>query len=365
VTILTVDPVRMTASVLSSDGQVLPDVLIISEAGPDGGGDISTPEPGWKGKLTHELGMEAIEHCFPPASYFAEGRPPEHDDYDKALNTWLSLTGSPTPYRVVEHKVKNFRSHRPYDLIAGDRGFRSSDGASVFALRGGVAGIKVDDLCQLLMMQVDHLTRLVSRQFQMFTDWGHIEILNDEGKTKLHMRCNMHGPNTYDDKFAFDLVLGKSDSEGSPFLSWTLHAKDCETPVATFQLDQNGVQHRWLKGDELTEINGNQGVGITKNQKLIVGGSQEIDVDGSSVETIGVKKTINSPHVHLGGEGGQPAVMGTDAVNLLKKLIQYINTELVLVSPMGPTFPPGAAAAGHPFVDGLDILSHVVDLTKN
>jgi hypothetical protein len=347
VTILTVDPVRHTATVLDTHHRVQT-VPILRDSGPDGEGDFSTPMPGWRGILTNELGFDALHHCFPSPRYFSEGRAPETDDYVQTVNTWLSLTGAYTPYRKVEHaQGEDRRSHRPHDLLAGDWGVRTSEGASVYALRGGVAGLKAGDLCQLVLNQVDDLARLVSRNVDLFTDWGHIQIINDAGKTKLTLRANDRAADTYKDRFAYELTIG--DADGPDFLRAELRTTDGLTPAMSVRIDRKGNRFASLANDEVVQIDGHQGLSVARNQKLVVGGDQDIEVDGTALEHVKIEKTIKSPSLNLGADNttNEPAVLGHKLTKYIERIVQYINYELMLATPMGgmPTL-PGAASLG-------------------
>lgn len=350
--LLTVDPVRRTATVLASDQRVLSDLMIIGESGNDGGGDFSTPEPGWHALLTEKLGRTAIECCFPPATYFSEGRPPEYDDYAKVLNTFLSLTSAPGPYRKIENGNISYRAHHPYDLVAGDRGFRTSEGAAVFALRGGVAGIKVDDLCQILLNQVDHLTRIVSRNFDLMTDSGMLSSSNVKGAALWSLTANSAAKNTYNSVSEFTLGLGTNPS--GAFIDWSLYSKTGDVPVASYKLDQTGTRHTYLKGDDLSEVGGHQGIGVAGAQKVIVGQDQDIEVDGQHI--------LKCADVNLGGLGGEKAPMGEELLAFLQKLKLFLDTQLMVMTPLGPST-PGAFMFQSPEVP--DLLSNVVKYIKD
>lgn len=358
-TVQTVDPLAHSATMLGGKDDRHEHVPILGMVGPDGEGHFDTPMPGWRGTLTDELGFTAFHHGMPSHAFSRGDLPPENDEYDDVLNTWLTLTGTPTVYRSIAHKSRNYRSHRPADLIAGDLGFRTAEGSSVFALRGGVAGMKASDLCQFILSQVDDLARLVTRNFDLFSDWGTIQLVNENGKTALKVRGNAKAENTYADKFDFELSLGS----GENFMSLTLLDKASEAAVYTVVVDQKGNQHVYLKKDLVVEIEGNQAVGITKNQKLIVGGKQDVEVDESSIETIGTKKTIKSPKVHLGAEGGEKAPMGQELKTWLEDLVLWIDTKMLLQSPSGPCMTV-KVSAGPPPPAVPDFLSSVVDYIK-
>jgi hypothetical protein len=346
-TVLTVDPVRHTATVLTSDNRVLRDIPIIKDTGGHGAGDFSTPEPGWQCVLTQAIGVEAIDFCFPAATYFSDGQPPEHDENTQAVNTFLSLTGAPAPYRKVENPTKSFRGRRPYDLIAGDQGFRTSEGASVFALRGGVAGIKVDDLCQILLNQVDHLTRVVSRQFELMTDAGIIQSENDKGKTSFRVRANSAARNTYSDAYEFDLKVGANASKA--FIDYELRSPDTRERSASLKMDQTGTSVAYQRGDDLREVGGRQGLGVAGNQKIIVAGNQDIEVDGNH--------RLKCGNVNLGDNGGEKAPMGEQLQRYLDELKFFLDTQLMVMTSMGPST-PGAFMKPSPTVPRL--LSDVV-----
>lgn len=95
--------------------------------------------------------------------------------------------------------------------------------------------------------------------------------------------------------------------------------------------------------------------------------------DGSSVEfdrASGVLKVdaksqviLKAPAVDLGDTGGQKTAMGEDLKAYLEQLVQFINTQLILQSPAGPTV-PGAAAGGATAPSVPDFLSSVVKSVK-
>lgn len=357
-TVLTVDPLRQVATVLDAKNSLHEEIPTMEAAGPDGEGWFGTPMPGHRATISHELGFTAIHHLVPGPTYFKETNGPETDEYTQEINTWLALTGTPKLYRVVEGTKKNFRSHRPSDLVAGDLGFRTAEGASVFALRGGVAGLKVSDLCQILLNQVDDILKLVSRNMDVFSDWGSLQFINKSGKTVMQMKGNALAKNTYGDKHQFVLTVG----DGENFLDLQVLDKACEEPVFSVKVDQKGNQHVFLAKDQMIEINGLQAIGVTKSQKVIVGKDQEIEVDGKHKLTAGTSSTVKSPAVHLGDEGGQKAPMGEDLVDYLKKLETFWMQQAIITTPAGATIPGATLSTPYPSVP--DLLSATVDYIK-
>jgi hypothetical protein len=246
----------------------------------------------------------------------------------------------------------NWRSNRPTDLIAGDWGHRSAEGATVYALRGGVAGVKVSDLCQLLLDSVDDLARLCGRNIDVFSDWGSMQLINDNGKTRYVIKGNALAGDTYGDRYAYEASIGDGDN----FSSLVIRDKKLEKVVYSTTIDQHGNRHVFMAGDSLTEIHGSEGKGITGDQKLVVGGSQDIEVD--------VESTLKCPKVHIGGRGGERAPMGVQLTEYLKSVKNFVDTQMMVQTPFGPSM-PGVLSTGFPFPPVPDFLSNVVDYVKD
>lgn len=343
-TVMTVDPVRRTASLLGGRDDDKRNLPWWGPVGPDGDGWFGTPAPGWKAVVGRRMGTDAIEGYAAGPTLF-KGDSPEKDDYADEVSTYLSLTGTLKVYRAFEGTDKNFRSHFPGDLLAGDQGFRTAEGAMVYAGRGGIAGIKVTDLCQILLSQVDDLVRLVSRNFEVMSDWGEIQTVNEGGKTRLVMKGNATAKETYAGTYSFTASIG----DGDAFIDIALTGAGGQ--VWSMRVDPKGNQHLVAAGDKIEQVQGHHALAVTKDQKTIIGGTQEVEVDGGY--------TLKSPHVHLGDAGGQPAPLGNALTAYLKSLVSFLNNEMTLavISPGMPT-KPGAV---YPCPDVPDFLSAVVD----
>lgn len=344
-TVMTVDPVRQTLTMQGGRDDTSKGIPWAGGVGPDGEGWFGTPSPGWKGAVGKRLGTDAVEMFGPGPTLFKQGSP-EKDDYADEVSTFLSLTGTPKVYHKGPSDGKNFRSHRPTDLIAGDQGFRSAEGAMVYAGRGGIAGMKVSDLCQIVLNQVDDLVRIVSRNMEVFSDWGDVQTVNEGGKTKLIIRGNASAANTHEGRYDFEATIG----EGGSFVNVQLRGENGES--YTMKADQAGNLHIMQKADKVEQVMGHHALAITKDQKTIIGGDQEVDVDG--------EYTLKCPHVHLGDKGGQKAPMGQDLVEYLKSVVFWANNQLMVMTKTGPS-DPGAI---FPCPEVPDLLSNTVDYVK-
>jgi len=351
-TVLGVDPVRQVADVMSSGDSIQPGLPLQGMVGPDGEGDFSTPIPGWRAQKSKAMGVPSIQSFMPGPTLFKGGVSAERDDYADEVNTFLNLTGTAKAYRALDHGGgPNFRSHRPSDLIAGDMGFRTPEGSTIFAGRGGVAGIKVSDLCQLLFSQADDLARMVSRNFDLFSDWGEMRFVNEGGATRLHVKGNAKGTKTWAGVHDVEIIIGK-DPVTDDFITLKLLDKESKEPVYTVGIDQNGDQHIYLRRDQVSQIMGNKGEGIVGNVRTVVGGDETRDVDGTFVQ--------NCNKNYMGGvTTSEMAPMGEQLYAYLKSVEFFMNTQLTVnAQPFGGPTIPGCGMI-FPFPPVPDFLSRV------
>ena len=352
-TVLVVDPLRQVVSPLDSSDSLSDAHPMHGAVGADGEGDFSTPIPGWRALRSRAMGIPSVSAYIPGATMF-KGEAAERDDYGDEINTFLTLTGLPRTWRTLELEGMNFRSHRPSDLIAGDMGFRTPEGATVYAGRGGIAGVKVSDLAQILFSQVDDLARIVSRNFDLFSDWGEMRMVNEGGKARLHIKGNAKGANTWAGRHDVEIVIGASPSSPD-FITMQLLDKKSQKIVYRLGIDQSGNQHTFLAQDQITEILGDRGEMVAGGVREFVGKDVTIDVEG--------EHTTNCDHVHVGGRGGEKAPMGEMLYAYLLQIKMYMDSMYMLQTSMGPTMPGGGLFV--PFPDVPDFLSKVVDYPQN
>jgi len=375
-TVLAVDPVRQTATVESDQGKPYPDCGI----GLGGPANFSTPEPGWLAEVSEHFGLAQIER------YLTGSGSPEYPERDPAgqIDSFVTMTGGIDLYRQIAGKRLNFRDNRPVDLIAGDQGFRSSDGAMVFAGRGPIAGMKVSDLCQLLLNAVDDHARLIGRNLEIMTDWGQLRFENAKGQTRLILRGAGQADKTYDERLDFELKLGGPDTADDPFLQLALYdrkgraegAGDGDIALAV-RADQRGQISLFSAGDRWDTVHGQSVATVTRSEKRIIGDSASHEIDGdletivgnehqlrarNSIETLAGHaspsgkmqgKVINAPAVALGSEEGQAAPMGETLKGFLESLVDCIQSQILVIQGKPGTLLPVPGVPG-------DLLSDVV-----
>lgn len=80
----------------------------------------------------------------------------------------------------------SFDSGRPKDLLPGDQMFLGPNGEVVGIGVGGLAYIKVSELCQILAFQQDDLLKIIARNQRNYSDMGESSVQNTDGEIFSH-----------------------------------------------------------------------------------------------------------------------------------------------------------------------------------
>ncbi len=128
------------------------------------------------------------------------------DNYTPESHKTLPPQGS-----AAERKfMSSSRANRPHDALPGDKFWRTREGGFMGILRGGLILAKAGEFCQLMMSRIDALFRLVSRNIQIFTDWGRIDILNDKGNTNMSLKVGANYSDNKQGDFTVHLDVGST-----------------------------------------------------------------------------------------------------------------------------------------------------------
>ena len=157
--------------------------------------------------------------------YILDIVPTKHvlDEFTAPINKSLSLTHTDsqdyTPQfgshiksaenNPVKRKfISGSRVNRPHDALPGDKFWKTREGAFFGLLRGGVVVAKVHEFCQFMLNRIDAIARLVSRNVQIFTDTGRVDILNDKGNTNISVKVGKTYLNNKNEDFTVRLDVG-------------------------------------------------------------------------------------------------------------------------------------------------------------
>jgi hypothetical protein len=173
-TVLQVDAVRCLCKVRTLKGQVLSPVSwTTSFGGSTRGSDRSTPHVGDRVFLDFGLGYPVITG-FLPKLQLADGATP------LSINSGDELvdTGSYSPNGSSTKGDQN----RPLDTLLGDRLFSSIGGAFLGLLRGGSVVLRSSRVSEIFLSKFDSLVRVVSRNWEHYTDVSSEIIRNYKGR---------------------------------------------------------------------------------------------------------------------------------------------------------------------------------------
>lgn len=214
---------------------------------------------------------------------------------------------------------KAYRAGRASDFLNGDKVW-STDGGSMLALfREGMAKLKASPLAQIILFKYKELVRIVSRRFQIYTDFGELEFTSDgNGKTgfslkggalsssESHPTTAKHtiqvwgGTCPAGDSVRFQMKVGSADGAG--YCETTVDTEGAVTVTST-----KGVTGDYAGKEEImfaeggsrvyldnfsTVVTGN--LTLRSTEKLMLSSAQKVSVAAPEV-------ILNSPYVKVSG----------------------------------------------------------------
>lgn len=202
---------------VSGDAYDLEDVPLLSRSiSPDiWTGDTDIPER-LSACIVLMVGTQSYVLDMVPASRNRATNPP-------AINPNKSITSTEDEYVPDSHKtlpghtkawerkfLMSARTNRPHDALPGDKFWKTREGSFLGILRGGVILAKVGEFCQIMLNRIDGICRVVSRNVQLFTDWGRIDILNDKNNTNMALKIGANYTNNKQEDFTVHLDVGST-----------------------------------------------------------------------------------------------------------------------------------------------------------
>lgn len=171
--ILTVDPIRFICSVRTINGKPLKEVRwLIPTGGSNEFGMDVTPHVGDRVLISTSLTYPIILGIIPGI-----GAP---------NNDQISMTGSgPTPDPRTDSTLGagvTANAYKPIDFVTGDFVYRAKGGSMLSVLTGGVTILKASTLSQIIMSKFEGLVRVVTRNYQRFSDSSSQVSTNMKGR---------------------------------------------------------------------------------------------------------------------------------------------------------------------------------------
>lgn len=185
------------------------------------------------------------------------------------------------------------RVNRPHDALPGDKFWKTREGAFWGVLRGGVVIGKVHEFCQFMMSRIDALFRLVTRNLQVFTDWGRLDILNDKGETNLSLNVGKAFANNKQEKFTVHLDVG---SVGE-LIHLRVTTADGEqlARVQVFtdgKIEVQNVKDIDVTTEQTVNVTAAQDINVTATNNVNVAASNDITVAAANNVTVTAAKDM-------------------------------------------------------------------------
>ena len=160
-TVLSVDPLRFACSVKTINGKIFQDVRwLLPTGGFTESGFHFTPNIQDRVLISTSLGYPLILGCIPRIGTYSgetESVTGASSTIDLGSNSSLEGVASANP-------------SKPGDFVPGDFMYTARGGALVAVLASGIAILKASSLSQIVLSKFEGLVRLVTRNYQRFSD---------------------------------------------------------------------------------------------------------------------------------------------------------------------------------------------------
>lgn len=311
--ILEVDVTTYTCDVYTERGKVLVNVPWPSNFLDSSGaaGDITVPKRLQKVIVNYNLGEPRI--IASDASLVT------------AVDHEYTITGTTLDSGSDEVSTgrPNYRGARPKDIVPGDWVRLGSGGNFVAVLEGGVSILHGSSVAQVITSAEDDTVRIISRNFDLLSDFGEVKISNEDGRTNLSLRGGAQqldetSPQV-DDNFSIHADLGAvgdvvdfriTDPRG--VLKYRNHVDpDGNNTVVTASLDIQSSEdtEHIISGSAKTEIGGDKSEDIA--------GSVTTNIDGNKNETALGTNTVSAGQLMSLLSGGSMTLSSGETLSVV------------------------------------------------
>jgi hypothetical protein len=301
-TIVAVDSVRKLALVTSTKGERLH--IPFSRGGIDiqGAGDFSIPPSGraWRA-IVDKVGEQLIiVGCIPVGIYNTDDKQLlQSVGSERGQDPFDSITESLQEFRSYATQAttnkQNFRLNSFYDTIPGDYGYRGLDGNWFGILRGGVNIFSASSLNKILQFQEDDLLRLISRNYDNFSDAGVIKSTNVNGKTRLFLGLNSgtrRDFKTEEEKYEVEIEIGQCQKFKEDTFIFTLEYKPKGLNPFTLTIDKQGSLQIFGSKD-IFQSSQEETAQVARNWSVFAEDSIKMDAKKTISLAAGATATIN------------------------------------------------------------------------
>lgn len=297
-TVVYVDPLRRVAVVTTVDNKKQ-EVGISQGKGIEGDGFDFLPPSGmkWQAVMSESAGGATfIERFLPPKSMnhtedqldktsFSDGTSTDPD----ATITGVDDSKSYRAFKVGETKTKlNYRANSYTDAIPGDYNIKTLEGNGLNILRGGINRLFSTRLNQIIQLGEDDLTRILARNFDIFTDAGVVKhVSNGEKGTRVEFKVNS-GLNdkykTWEETYEMKSEIGACSGGDGKTYFFTLEYNTKTNEIFLISLDRQGSMVWKVPKDYWIDVK--EDLAITVGKNIGVFGGKEVLIDAGNTVTL-------------------------------------------------------------------------------
>lgn len=199
-TVVQVDSQRSVCKVQTLSGQNLDGVpWLMPVGGASRGGDRVTPHLGDRVHLSYGLGYPIITGCLPRLQTADNTFPLSIDSGQQLVDTGNYTADG--VYSVADQ-------HKPKDILNGDRVIASVGGGMIAILRAGSVLLRSSRLSEIFISKWDDLVRVMSRNWEHFTDISTDIIKNFRGRIYRYTGYASSFSNSTTENYQYQLYYG-------------------------------------------------------------------------------------------------------------------------------------------------------------
>lgn len=279
-TVVTVNPIAFTVSVMTNEGKIINNVLLLNKG-------VSSIERSQTWLETYRGRLCVVTYI--DDHYIVMGTLPTDLISEEELEDTSPFiqegTGADTE-SAYKTGVNNYINQGRKDYLDGDKVLSTTDNVSLGLFKGGVLNLKVSSLTQLILHKLKALFRIVTRNFELFTDFGKITIKNEEGKTF----CKLEGGASFaeetmpgTDKFSVEITMGSIESDENKRIS--IIVKDPNNDSSKVEVG--------LGIDGIIQINCSEKAEISSEKEMILSSQNDFTIDSKGSIMLNAIKDVN------------------------------------------------------------------------
>lgn len=304
-TVVQVDPQRKYCKIKTLRGQSLDQVQWTESVGNSSrGGDRVGPHMGDRVVVMFGLGYPLIFGFLPKPQSVDSAFP-----INISGNKTLIDTGD---YSAIGDVIVG-DANKPMDILNGDRTMSSEGGAFFALLRGGAVLLKSSSLAQIFISKLDDVVKIVSRNFEHYTDVGSDIVKNFKGRVYRYVGYTNSFTESKAEDYRYHQYFGDTaaaEAVKTSYSSPPLTVPAVNDVLFKEQITDTGVEKMYrtlnLAGEEEVKIVG--AGGFTKVSQT--GGVVTLNYNDQN--TI----TINNDVIELQRSDGSTVIMNASGIQM-------------------------------------------------